>query len=29
MEQRSDRLCPSAPLDNNDLGQRLEETKRC
>ena len=29
MEQRSDRLCPSAPLDNNDLRQRLQKTKRC
>ena len=25
MEQRTDRLYPSAPLENNDLGQRLEK----
>ena len=25
MEQRTDRLCPSAPLENNVLKQRLEK----
>ena len=25
MEAKTDRLCPSAPFENNDLEQRLEK----